>query len=299
MKRPRVLIFGGKGMLGHKLAQTISETCETLATVRETQLDSFTKKVLADVEIIPSVAVEDFAQIQSLIKKIHPAVIVNCVGIVKQLPAAQDYISSIAVNALFPHQLAQICRSESVRLIALSTDCVFSGKKGMYTDSDTPDPVDLYGRTKYLGEVPFEGCLTIRTSMIGRQLTGTHGLLEWFLNQPDAKVKGYKNAIFSGLTTNTLSQVIAELIFKHPQLCGIWQVAAQPIAKFDLLHVIKDVYNLEVSIEPDTAYVCDRSLNGERFREATSIVIPDWTDMITQMYRDPTPYPARSMLHVK
>jgi dTDP-4-dehydrorhamnose reductase len=256
------------------------------------------KRILDNVQIVTGISAERFAEIQSLIDETRPNVVVNCIGVVKQLAAAQDHIASITINGLFPHQLALACRAAGSRLITLSTDCVFSGRKGDYDETDLPDPVDTYGRSKLVGEVSGEGCLTVRTSMIGRQLAGSHSLVEWFLTQSEPQVKGYKKAIFSGLTTNALAELIARIIEEQPQLSGIWQVAAKPISKFDLLSLIKEVYKLPVIIKPDTDYVCDRSLNGDKFRAATAIAIPDWTDMITQMYKDPTPYQDGRIAHV-
>jgi len=284
--RKRVLILGGKGMLGHKLAQTLGDECETFASIREQVVDNWLHKVLPHVEIIPAISAENFEDISQLTKTIKPDVVVNCIGIVKQLVEADDYVKSITINALLPHHLSRICLENKSRLITISTDCVFSGKKGNYNENDEPDPIDLYGRTKLLGEVQHEGCLTIRTSMIGHQLSGQHGLVEWFLNQPDASVKGYKNAIFSGLTTNALAHVIKLVIFHHPNLEGLKQIASEPISKFDLLSTVKKIYDLKVNIEPDISFIVNRSLNGQNFAHETQIDIPNWTAMISQMYSD-------------
>ena len=176
------------------------------------------------------------------------------------------------------------------RVIHLSTDCVFSGRKGHYSETDSPDGEDLYGRTKLLGEVAVEGCLTIRTSMIGRELAGQHGLLEWFLSNDGGHVRGFRRAVFSGFTTNVLSELICDVIAEHRSLSGMWHVAAEPINKFDLLHLIRDAYGLSVDIEPDDSMVCDRSLDGSRFRAATGFVAPSWDAMIGSMAADGTPY---------
>ena len=220
---------------------------------------------------------------------VNPDVIVNCIGIVKQDPAARDPLKSIAVNALFPHELAQLCRETGARLIQLSTDCVFSGRKGNYREPDIPDAEDLYGRTKLLGELESEGCLTIRTSMIGRELKGSHGLLEWFLSQRE-RVRGFTHAVFSGFTTLALAEAIADVIVDHPDVDGVWHLASEAISKFDLLKLIKQTYGLAIEIEPAESFVCDRSLNGSRFRDATGFRAPSWPEMIERMYADPTPY---------
>jgi dTDP-4-dehydrorhamnose reductase len=293
MKQKNILVLGAKGMLGHKLCQRLSQSFETVATIRDETTDHSIERFLPAVKIVGAISVEDLSKIAVLIELFRPDVVVNCIGIVKQLAAAEDFVSSITTNALFPHKLKNICEASGARLITLSTDCIFSGKKGNYSLLDSPDPVDLYGRSKQLGEVADSTALTIRTSMIGRQLTGSHSLVEWFLAQRNKSVKGYKKALFSGLTTNVLSEVIEKIILHHPDLTGIWQVAAKPISKFDLLTLIRDIYKLEVVINPDSDYVCDRSLNGKDFSETTGIEIPSWPDMITQMFEDPTSYPCR------
>jgi dTDP-4-dehydrorhamnose reductase len=298
MKQLKVLVFGASGMLGHKVCQTMARTCEVFATIRSDEPSKFLTSILPGVQIVPGVYVERSEQVSTLLKQLRPDVVINCVGIVKQLAEAEDHISSITINALFPHLLAGECQRVGARLISLSTDCIFSGRKGMYSESDSPDPVDLYGRTKHLGEVSAPNTLTIRTSMIGRQLTGEHGLVEWFLTQPNSKINGYKKAVFSGLTTNALAEVICQVVLHHPELHGVLQLAAEPISKFDLLNLIKAAYKVDVQIDADTDFSCNRSLNGAKFLQLTGIAVPCWTDMITQMHSDPTPYKDRRRAHV-
>jgi len=227
---------------------------------------------------------------RACVRRCAAEAVVNCIGVVKQDAAAKDPLASITVNALFPHRLAQLARASGARLVHLSTDCVFSGREGNYDESSRPDAEDLYGRTKLLGEVAGENCLTIRTSMIGRELAGAHGLLEWFLSQDGGRVRGFRRAVFSGFTTSALADVIAEVLSEHASLSGVWHVAAEAINKFDLLCLVREVYGLRVEIEPDESFVCDRSLDGSRFREATGIVAPSWPEMIRRMREDPTPY---------
>lgn len=286
----RVLILGGAGMLGHKLCQAASERMETAATVREKRPGAEALGLSKHVRVIGGVEVTDPASVERAVDSTRPDIVVNCVGIVKQSSLAQDAIASIAVNALFPHQLARICRESGTRLIHLSTDCVFSGHKGRYGEGDASDAEDLYGRSKVLGEVGEPDAITLRTSMIGRELRGANGLVEWFLSQKGKTVRGFRRAIFSGFTTAALSKIILDLVIPHPELTGVWHVAADPISKHDLLSTINDVYDLGVAIEADDAVVCDRSLNGERFRRATGFVAPSWKTMIEEMYHDPTPY---------
>jgi len=277
-------------MLGHKLWQVFASRFDTYVTLHR-GFNSYKQYRLFDkARSIDHVSAEDFDSVARAITEFKPDVVVNCIGIVKQAEAARDPLTSIEVNSLFPHRLARLCRTKGIRLIHISTDCVFSGHKGDYKESDLSDAEDLYGRTKALGEVSYKGCLTIRTSMIGRELETSNGLIEWFLNQEDKTISGYKKSVFSGFTTNALAEIIAGIITKNPELHGVWHVASEPISKFELLSLVKQVYGLNIRIEPDETVVCDRSLNSERFRKVTGFVPPTWHDMIEQMYRDSTPY---------
>ena len=282
----KILVLGASGMLGHKVWSILGNRFETLGTVRE----PIAHPAFAGGDsIVAGVRVDDLLSVQDVVSKVRPDVVVNCIGIVKQLAAAQAHIPSIAVNALFPHQLAELAASVGARMIQISTDCVFSGRRGGYREDDEPDPIDLYGRTKLLGETPYDHTLTIRTSIIGRELVGAHGLLEWFLSQT-GEVRGYTRAIFSGVTTETLAETLGQLIADQPQLAGTWHVAGEKISKYDLLRSLVDVYESDVVIKPDDSVVIDRSLDDTRFRNATELPRPGWADMLEELRRDPTPY---------
>jgi dTDP-4-dehydrorhamnose reductase len=286
----RLLILGGSGMLGHKLWQTLAPHFEAYATVRCPAAEYANLGIFDAERLIDNVVAENFDTVLAAFKTVRPQVVINCIGIVKQDAAARDPITSITINSLFPHRLAKASGQFSARLVHISTDCVFSGLKGNYAESDPPDALDLYGRSKLLGEVVGDGCLTIRTSMIGPELMGSHGLLEWFLSQRGGSVRGFKRAIFSGFTTRALAGVIARIIDEKRELNGLVHLAAEPISKFDLLTLVKQTYGLPIEIEPDEAFVCDRSLNGSRFNAATGFQAPSWREMIEQMRDDPTPY---------
>jgi len=286
----KILVLGATGMLGHKAMQVLSRLHDVVGSVRPDPVTYRNHPVLKDLELVGNVDVNDFSTVERAITETRPDVVFNCIGIVKQLKEAYDPVPSIRINALFPHLLAQTCGREGIRMVHMSTDCVFSGKKGMYTEQDFPDADDLYGRTKYLGEVDYPGCLTVRTSIIGRELDSAHGLLGWFFSQQGKKVSGYTRAIFSGLTTNALSDVIGTVIERHPDLRGTWQVASSPIDKYDLLVQVRDRFGLEIEIEPDESVVIDRSLDPSRFIARTGIPIPTWPEMIEQLYLDTTPY---------
>ena len=215
----------------------------------------------------------------------HPDAVVNAIGIVKQLPEASESIPSIEINALFPHRLALLCKDINARMIHLSTDCVFSGEKGNYKESDISDADDLYGRTKFLGEVTEKHCLTLRTSMIGPELSRKKNLLEWFLSQKGT-VNGYKKVIFSGFTTLELSRIIENMILNYPEANGIYHVSSEPISKFDLLSLIKEGLKLSIEIIPDESTVCDRSLDSIKFRREFGYTPPTWGEMVSELCED-------------
>ncbi len=286
----RVLILGGTGMLGHKLWQVLRDRHEVHVAARQGwstwdrlglfQADRFHEGLEA----------ADPDTLLQIMARVRPEVVVNCVGIVKQVAAAKDPIASLTVNALFPHHVGLACASTEARMIQISTDCVFSGRKGGYTEEDVPDAEDLYGRSKLLGEVSGPGCLTLRTSMIGRELTRQSGLLEWFLSQRQGRVRGYTNAIFSGFTTRALGEVLARVIEEQPDLAGLYHVASEPISKYALLKKLSAVLALRIEVEPYEEFRCDRSLDGTRFRQAMDWQPPSWDAMIAGLASDRTPY---------
>jgi dTDP-4-dehydrorhamnose reductase len=286
----RILIFGAAGMLGHKVWQTFRERFDTYATVRKA-IEYYSRFNLFDQKRVKGEV--DVRRLNNLLEAIawaSPNVVVNCVGVIKQIKAAEDPVTNLEINALFPHRLALACRAAGVRLIHISTDCVFSGQEGHYSEDAPSDAKDIYGRTKFLGEVCGVGVLTLRTSVIGRELETRYGLLEWFLAQGGKKCKGYARAIYSGLTTLAFADLLVEIVQNHPNLSGLYHVSSNPISKFDLLKLLKTSYGIEVEIEKDTDFVCDRSLDSSRFRKATGWVPDSWQTMISRMHADCTPY---------
>jgi len=285
----RVLVIGGTGMLGHKVWQGCRERFDTWVTVRAHQEHSGTGLFTGN-RVIADVRVDDFDSVVRACAVARPAVVVNCVGIVKQLKAAGDPLPSLSVNALFPHRTAALARALGARMIHISTDCVFSGSRGNYSERDTPDAGDLYGRTKLLGEISGPGWLTLRTSIVGRELSATTGLAEWFLAQRGKRAKGYTHARFSGLTTRALAMLLGDVIERYPALEGVYHVASQPISKYDLLCKLNQAYAAGVDIEPSEDVRIDRTLDGSSFQQATGLTIRGWEEMIEDMASDPTPY---------
>jgi dTDP-4-dehydrorhamnose reductase len=209
--------------------------------------------------------------------------VINCIGLIKQMGhLARDPLFSISLNSLLPHRISLICRAAKIRMIHISTDCVFSGKKGHYTENDPSDAEDLYGRTKFLGEVTYPHCITLRTSIIGMELKNRLGLIEWFLAQKGT-IKGFRNAIYTGFTTDEIARIIARIIIPNPDLNGLYQVSSDPISKYDLLMLAKTAFRKEIDIQPDEEFRSDRSLDSTRFREATGYQPPSWQAMLTEM----------------
>jgi len=270
--------------------QILSAKFEVIGTIRGNPEGYSHHPILGCMNLIGNTRADDIDSIRDTVDNAKPDVVINCIGIVKQLPVAQDAITSITVNALFPHQLAKICQSRGSRLIHYSTDCVFSGSSGNYHENDVSDASDLYGRTKYLGEIGYDNCLTLRTSLIGRELLDNHSLVEWFISQNRGTVKGFKKAIFSGLTTRTHGIILSQIISEFPKMQGLWHLSADPISKYDLLTLIKSNYQLDIEIVPDYSVSCDRSLNSTKFRDNIAIPIPSWNEMIAEMYQDEKTY---------
>jgi dTDP-4-dehydrorhamnose reductase len=286
----KILVFGGSGMLGHKLWQVLARDHDTHVTLRHGFPRYAPLRLFHAEHTITNVSAQDFDTVVRAFASARPEVVVNCIGIIKQQSAAKDPHQSIAINSLFPHQLAGLCRATGTRLVHISTDCVFSGRKGNYKEADLPDADDIYGRSKLLGEATGPGCLTIRTSIIGRELESAYGLIDWFLSQEGKTVRGYQKAIFSGFTTLALARTIGNIIEKHPHLEGLYHVSATPVSKFELLDLVREIYGCKIQIEPESTFSCDRSLNSERFRTITGFQPPSWPEMISEMFQDPTPY---------
>lgn len=295
----RVLILGAAGMLGHKVFQVLSSHHETWATFRGRKGLWSSFPIFAGYRrTLSAVDAREIASVIHAFAVARPQAVVNCIGIVKQLKEAKDSTQSLRVNALFPHELAELCRAAGARLIHISTDCVFAGTRGHYGEGDLTDAEDLYGRTKALGEVTGEGCLTLRTSIIGRDFLRNTALVEWFLSQRGGRVRGYRNAIYSGFPTVMLAEIIANILEKHPGLTGLYHVASPPISKYDLLIKLRDALTMNIEIEPFDNEKIDRSLNGTRFEAATGFISPDWDQLVRALADDPTPYDAWRREHV-
>ena len=279
-----VLVLGASGMLGNAVLRLFSQSAgyRVLGTVRSTRGLNLLPSTLHEA-ILVGVDVESFDSLASALAAARPDVVVNCVGVVKQRSQADDPLVAVPINSLLPHRLARLCSLAGARLIHVSTDCVFSGRRGNYRESDFPDADDLYGRSKYLGEVDYPHAITLRTSIIGHELDGARSLVGWFLAQGSA-VKGYTKAVFSGVPTVELARIIRDHVLPHPELHGLYHVSAAPITKYDLLTMVAATYGKSVAIAPDASVTIDRSLNSERFQEATGFSAAPWPELIDQMH---------------
>lgn len=280
----RVLILGASGMLGNAMFRTFSELPEhqVFGTARSVAARRHFSEALG-ANIVCGVDVENHDSLARVFGEVRPQFVINCIGVVKQLAASDDPLLTIPINTLLPHRLAALCKIAGARLVQVSTDCVFSGRKGGYVESDFPDADDLYGRSKLLGEVDYPHTVTLRTSIIGHELDGHRSLVNWFLSQKGA-TRGFRRAVFSGLPTVVLARLVRDVILPRPDLHGLYHVAAHPISKFDLITLIAAVYGKQITIQPDDHLVIDRSLDATRLREATGFVAPAWEDMIQAMH---------------
>lgn len=293
MRSPTVVVLGGAGMLGHKLFQHLrGRFPDTRATMRRSASQPLLDRVslLRGPDVVSGVDADDFDSLSARLREWRPDVTINCIGVVKQRSQASQAIPSITINALLPHRLAEVTSEWGGRLIHFSTDCVFSGRKGMYVEDDPSDAADLYGRSKFLGEVAAPNALTLRTSIIGRELSGHRSLLEWFRRQNGGRVEGFKGAIYSGVTTNEMALVVTRVIVDSAGLSGLYQVASEPISKYDLLVLMRDAYRLDIQVDAANEERCDRSMSSVRFASATGWRAPSWPEMVQAMADDTTPY---------
>ncbi len=277
-------------MLGHKLTQILGKKNEVYATVRGNFGDYKKYNIFKRENLFENINVENIEEISKIVETLKPEYLINCVGIIKQMPMAKDSVKTIKINALLPHQLAEIGDKFNSKLITISTDCVFRGDRGMYQEDDQPDALDLYGKSKNLGEVTSGKHLTLRTSIIGRELDSAHSLIEWFLQNRGRKIKGFAKAIYTGFPTNVFADIIADLMQNHRDLSGLYHVSSEPINKYELLLLAKKHFQIDVEIEKDEDFKIDRSLDSTKFRQITGFQPESWEKMIEKMAQDETPY---------
>lgn len=280
----KVLVFGASGMVGSAMVRVLSEKKEmqVFGTLRTGAAKRFFPPAIAN-RLITGVDVDNHDSMVRVFAQVQPDVVVNCIGLIKQHKDASDPLLAVTINALLPHRMADLCALMGARLIHVSTDCVFAGIKGGYVEDDAADANDIYGKSKFLGEVYSPHSITLRTSPIGHELESTYGLLEWFLSQK-ASCKGFSRAIYSGLPSVVFAQIVRDIVIPRADLSGLYHIGAEPIGKYDLLRLIADVYGKSIDIIPDDTVVIDRSLNSSRFCKMTGYDVPDWPTLIQSMY---------------
>ncbi|CRM31885.1 SDR family oxidoreductase [Pseudomonas fluorescens] len=280
----KILVLGVTGMLGSAVFKYIaSHTSHSVFGTmrgrggRKYFDEKYAENFYSDVDVL------DYEALVGVFEQARPDVVINCVGLIKQLAQAKDPLSTLPLNSMLPHRLSKLCALIGARLVHISTDCVFTGEKGMYLESDISDAVDLYGKSKFIGEVQDQPhAITLRTSIIGHELASSASLVDWFLSQEGA-VKGFTKAIFSGVPTSELARIITDFVIPNPQLFGLYHVSAEPIDKFTLLNEIAKIYEKKIDIVPDDHLAIDRSLDSTRFRQAVGYVPPAWPDLIQFM----------------
>lgn len=281
----RILIFGVTGMLGNAVFKLFSSSPqhEVWGTLRSESGCRFFAET-DHMRLLSGVDILDQDTLTSVMARIRPQVVINCIGLIKQLTAVNDPLTALPINAILPHRLSQLASLVNARLIHISTDCVFSGRKGGYQESDISDAEDLYGKSKYIGELhDIPHAITLRTSIIGHELGSCNSLVDWFLSQ-QGRVNGYAKAIYSGLPSIELARVIKDFVLPNPELKGLYHISAKPISKLDLLKLIARAYGKEIEIIPDEDFVVDRSLNSDRFKQETGYVAPDWPELVALMH---------------
>jgi dTDP-4-dehydrorhamnose reductase len=275
-------------MLGHKMFQTLRLSFpDVFVATRHGRTLPF---LVNDASRLVHLDALRFDSVTEVLRTLRPSVVVNCIGVIKQRSAVHIAVPTIMINSVLPHFIAEVLSEWGGRLVHISTDCVFSGRKGNYTEDDQVDATDLYGKTKALGEISGNNALTLRTSIIGRELEHFGSLLEWFLHQSGGRISGYRRAIFSGVSTNYLSEFVASEIDSKSPLSGLLHLSSVPISKYELLNLFKQAYEMDVEIVPDEAFECDRSLDDTRLRRMTNTSRPNWSDLLAGMMRDGTPY---------
>jgi|TARA_B100001971_G_C18153881_1_gene517396 dTDP-4-dehydrorhamnose reductase len=291
----KILILGADGMLGHKLFQMLgTDYSETYGTVAEKTSDPLLSLIpyFQTNKVIYEMNAMDFGRLKKIIEQVKPDCVINCLRVATHSSQKVPSVLNIKVNALLPHHLAKMTAEQGTRLIHFSSDCVFDGKRGMYSEEDTTNATHIYGQTRLLGEVCADNTLVLRGSVIGRELTGHSSLLDWFLRQQGGEINGFSRAIYSGLSSIETVRVVRMILKKNFQLTGLYNIASEPINKYNLLQLAKKSFGVDVIIQKEDNFTVDRSLNAEKFKAATKYIFPSWPKMMKELAKENEQYNA-------
>lgn len=283
----RILVLGGSGELGHMMCKIFSQDFDVFTLLRKNNdLNSvnFFTNILPESKCIFIDDIKDIKNVDAILRKIQPNIVINCIGVVKHRDFCKEGdLDTKIINSILPHEILKLCTDRDIKLIHFSTDCVFSGNQGNYLESDIVDPIDFYGQSKLDGEINTPNSLTIRSSFIGPALFFKTGLFEWIKGKKGMSIHGFNKAIYSGFTTIAFSKILVQIVRDFPDLSGIYHISSDPISKFELINLINDKFKLNINVKLDESFLCDRSLNSDRFREETKISIPSWDEMIDEL----------------
>lgn len=282
----KVLIIGGAGMLGHQCFIKLSKhfgSENVGCTIRKLKKHYSRFGLFSAANVFESVDVADFHKLEEILKKFRPEVIVNCVGLTLRKPALGDFENALEINSMLPHRLALWGNANNCRVIHFSTDCVFDGSLGGYSEADSPSAKEVYGKTKFLGEIHYKNSITLRLSIVGRELEGKTELIEWFLSQKGKQISGFSEVLYSGLTTNRVADEVIRLIEDFPEISGLYQVSSEPISKYDLLKLVNEIYHVDVTINKNPNYKSNKILRCDTYAQLTGFTQPQWPDLIQQM----------------
>lgn len=283
----RILILGGNGMIGHKIFQVISNKhLDTWVLFKKSFNDISFNEIFNKTNIIDNFDLSNFHKLSTLLNNLKPEVIINAVGITIRRGIDNIPSKSIQINSALPHFINEWVILNNKRLIHFSTDCVFSGDQGSYTENSIPDARDIYGKSKALGEVSSKNTLTLRGSMIGREIENKTELLEWVLSQRNKQLKAFSNVIYSGITTIRMAKLVLKIIEEFPQMHGIYNVSSECISKYDLIKLFVKEFNISIDIISDDSYISKKDLDSTKFYNELGIDKPNWNDLIIELIND-------------
>ena len=277
----RILILGADGMIGHKIAQSLEDFELILASRKSISLKSIG---IIKGKMVQHNLITD--SLDLLLDSTTPDIIINCAGITTRRGVEDNIVNTRLLNSELPHKLDSWANLNSKKLIHFSTDCIFSGNRGNYLDNDFADADDIYGKSKALGEVDSPNTLTLRCSMIGRELYNFTELFEWLKKNKNKKIEGYSNTFYSGITTVRMGIILNQILKKNLNLSGIYNISSTPISKFDLLTKLSNAFNLNVEVKQNTNNKSNKVLISEKFTEITGIYPPNWDDLISEFKED-------------